>query len=288
MFCHLELCARDFFIRDWIWDLDGVGMQAPLLKIERLDVGYRAGRECKVVVGAIDATLCAGDVVALIGMNGAGKSTLLRTLSASQPPLSGRVEFSMGDVANLSTGELAKCVSVVLTGNNFATLTVSELVSLGRTPYTGFFGRLTTVDKAVAAAAMERMGVAHLAGRVVTTLSDGERQKCLIAKAIAQQTPLMLLDEPTAFLDFRSKVQLFRTLRTLADDAAKAVVVSTHDIEMALRFATKLWLIYDGRLYEGTAQELAADGLLQRFIDGDGIVYDKENNRIEITQGGAF
>ena len=262
-------------------------MQAPLLKIERLDVGYRAGRECKVVVGTIDATLCTGDVVALIGMNGAGKSTLLRTLSASQPPLSGRVEFSMGDVANLSTGELAKCVSVVLTGNNFATLTVSELVSLGRTPYTGFFGRLTTVDKAVAAAAMERMGVAHLAGRVVTTLSDGERQKCLIAKAIAQQTPLMLLDEPTAFLDFRSKVQLFRTLRTLADDAAKAVVVSTHDIEMALRFATKLWLIYDGRLYEGTAQELAADGLLQRFIDGDSIVYDKENNRIEITQGGA-
>ena len=259
-------------------------MQAPLLKIEKLDVGYKAGQERKVVVGTINATLRAGEVVALIGLNGAGKSTLLRTLSAFQPPLSGRVEFAKGDVANLSPAELAKCVSVVLTENNFATLMVSELVALGRTPYTGFLGRLTGEDKTIVTAAMERMGIAHLAARVVSTLSDGERQKCLIAKAIAQQTPLMLLDEPTAFLDFRSKVQLFRTLRALATDDGKAVVVSTHDIEMALRFAHKLWLICDGTLYEGSAQELATDGLLQRFIDCDGIIYDKENNRIDITQ----
>ena len=175
-------------------------------------------------------------------------------------------------------------VSVVLTENNFATLTVGELVALGRTPYTGFLGRLTADDKAIVVEAMAKMGVQHLENRVVVTLSDGERQKCMIAKAIAQQTPLMLLDEPTAFLDFRSKVQLFRTLRSLAAGENKAVVVSTHDIEMALRFADKLWLIDNGRLYEGCTTELAADGLLQGFIDGDGIVYDKENNRIEITQ----
>ena len=254
------------------------------LSINDATIGYRNGKSVIPVVTAINATLHTGEVVALIGLNGAGKSTLLRTLSAFQPPLSGKVEFTMGDVAALSPAELAKCVSVVLTENSFATLTVDELVALGRTPYTGFLGRLTAVDKAVVAAAMKRMGIAHLAGRVVTTLSDGERQKCLIAKAIAQQTPLMLLDEPTAFLDFRSKVQLFRTLRALATDDGKAVVVSTHDIEMALRFAHKLWLICDGTLYEGSAQELATDGLLQRFIDGDGIIYDKENNRIDITQ----
>ena len=253
------------------------------LSINDATIGYRNGKTVTPVVAAINATLCAGEVVALIGMNGAGKSTLLRTLSAFQPPLSGKVEFALGDVARISPGELAKCVSVVLTDNSFATLTVDELVSLGRTPYTNFLGHLTAADKAVVAAAMERMGVSHFAKRAVLTLSDGERQKCLIAKAIAQQTPLMLLDEPTAFLDFRSKVQLFRTLRGLAVDAGKAVVVSTHDIEMALRFADKLWLICDGHLYEGGAQELAAQGLLQRFIDGDGIVYDKVNNRIEIT-----
>ena len=258
-------------------------MQAQLLKIEKLDIGYKNRQGNKVVVAAINATLRAGEVVALIGMNGAGKSTLLRTLSAFQPPLSGKVRYAMGNLCDLSPAELAKCVSVVLTENNFATIKVGELVSLGRTPYTGFLGRLTTEDNVVVAAAMEKMGVLHLANRVVCTLSDGERQKCLIAKAIAQQTPLMLLDEPTAFLDFRSKVQLFRTLRGLAVDAGKAVVVSTHDIEMALRFADKLWLICDGHLYEGGAQELAAQGLLQRFIDGDGIVYDKVNNRIEIT-----
>lgn len=262
-------------------------MQAQLLKIEKLDIGYKNRQGNKVVVAAINATLRAGEVVALIGMNGAGKSTLLRTLSAFQPPLSGKVRYAMGNLCDLSPAELAKCVSVVLTENNFATIKVGELVSLGRTPYTGFLGRLTTGDNVVVAAAMEKMGVLHLANRVVCTLSDGERQKCLIAKSIAQQTPLMLLDEPTAFLDFRSKVQLFRTLRSLAADAGTAILVSTHDIEMALRFATKLWLICDGRLYEGCAQQLAAKGLIQRFIDGDGVVYDKENNRIEITHEGA-
>ena len=155
---------------------------------------------------------------------------------------------------------------------------------MGRTPYTNFLGHLAGADKAIVAAARERMGVLHFAEREVATLSDGEKQKCLIAKAIAQQTPLMLLDEPTVFLDFRSKVQLFRTLRDLCTESGMAVVVSTHDIEMALRFADKLWLVFDGRLHEGSAHELAADGLLQRFVDGDGIVYDKVNNRIEITQ----
>ncbi|MBO7193621.1 MAG: ABC transporter ATP-binding protein [Bacteroidaceae bacterium] len=254
------------------------------LAINDATIGYRNGKSVTPVVTAINATLCAGEVVALIGMNGAGKSTLLRTLSAFQPPLSGRVEFEKGDIGQLSSSELARCVSVVLTENNFSTLSVNEVVSLGRTPYTGFLGRLSDDDKAIVAAAMERMGVLHLAEREYATLSDGEKQKSMIAKAIAQQTPLMLLDEPTAFLDFRSKVQLFRTLRTLAADFGKAVVVSTHDIEMALRFADKLWLIDDGHLYEGSTRELAAEGLLQRVIDGDGMVYDKENNRIEITR----
>lgn len=258
------------------------------LSINDATIGYRNGKSVTPVVTSINATLCAGEVVALIGMNGAGKSTLLRTLSGFQQPLSGKVSFAMGDAGNLSPQELAKCVSVVLTENNFATLTVDELVALGRVPHTGFLGLMNAADRAVVAAAMDRMGVGCLAKRQVSTLSDGERQKCLIAKAIAQQTQLMLFDEPTAFLDFRSKVQLFRTLRGLAADEGKSVVVSTHDIEMALRFADKIWLINGGRLYEGSAAELAGCGILQRFIDGDGIIYDKENNRIEITQEGAL
>ena len=257
-------------------------MKGVALSITNAAIGYRNGKQVVTVVDAINAELRVGEVVALIGMNGAGKSTLLRTLSAYQPPLCGNVQFEAGEITTLSSRELAHCVSVVLTENNFADLMVDELVSLGRTPYTGFLGRLKSADKAIVSKALERMGVSHLARRRVSELSDGERQKCLIAKAIAQETPLMLLDEPTAFLDFRSKVQLFRMLRTLAVTEDKAIVISTHDVEMALRFADKLWLISDGSLHNGSAASLAADGSLQRFIDGDGIAYDKENNRIEI------
>lgn len=253
------------------------------VSLENATVGYRDGKREIAVVTDINAALYKGEVVALIGANGAGKSTLLRTLSAFQHPLSGKVVYATGNSVEPSAQELARYVSIVLTENNLLSLSVAELVALGRSPYTNFLGYLTAADKAVVAAAMERMGVRHLATRPVATLSDGERQKCMIAKAIAQGTPLMLLDEPTAFLDFRSKVQLFRTLRDLAQEAGKAVLVSTHDIEMALRFAHRLWLIDGTTLYDGSVAELAGKGLLQRFIDGDGIAYDNKNGRIEIT-----
>ena len=259
-------------------------MQAQLLKIEKLDVGYKTGRDYKVVVGAIDATLRAGELVALIGHNGAGKSTLLNTLSALQRPLSGKVLYVDGNVTELSQKELSCCVSVVLTNNAFSNLTVRELVALGRTPHTGFLGSMTQHDRAVADKAMELMAVSHLASRQVNELSDGERQKCMIAKAIAQETPLMLLDEPTAFLDFGSKVHLFRTMRSLARESQKALLVSTHDIELALRFADRLWLVNNGNLYEGTTDELAEKGIIQAFVGEDNVVYDKKNGRIEITQ----
>ena len=259
-------------------------MQAPLLKIEKLDVGYRTGKDCRVVVRAINATLRAGELVALIGHNGAGKSTLLNTLSALQRPLSGKVLYVGDNAMELSHKELSRCVSVVLTNNAFSNMTVRELVSLGRTPHTSFLGSMTQHDRAVVDKAMELMAVSHLASRQVNELSDGERQKCMIAKSIAQETPLMLLDEPTAFLDFGSKVHLFRTMRSLARESQKALLVSTHDIELALRFADRLWLVNSGNLYEGTADELAEKGAIQAFVGEDNVVYDKKNGRIEITQ----
>lgn len=266
------------------WDTSSLPINGnTAVSLENATVGYRDGKREIAVVTDINAALYKGEVVALIGANGAGKSTLLRTLSAFQHPLSGKVVYATGYSVEPSAQELARYVSIVLTENNLLSLSVAELVALGRSPYTNFLGYLTAADKAVVAAAMERMGVRHLATRPVATLSDGERQKCMIAKAIAQGTPLMLLDEPTAFLDFRSKVQLFRTLRDLAREAGKAVLVSTHDIEMALRFAHRLWLIDGTTLYDGSVAELAGKGLLQRFIDGDGIAYDNKNGRIEIT-----
>ena len=253
------------------------------LTISNASVGYRNGKKTVLVVDGIDASLQSCELVALIGRNGAGKSTLLRTLSAFQKPLSGTIECDGKNIVELSPNEVAKELAVVLTSTEPAPLTVKELVSLGRTPYTNFLGKLTSKDDGIVDVAMEQMGVTHFKDRALATLSDGERQKCMIAKAIAQETKLILLDEPTAFLDFGSKVALFRTLKKLAKEQKKAILVSTHDIELAIRFADKMWLLSDGLLSEGSVDALSDSGALQRFIDSDGVVYDKVNNRIEIT-----
>lgn len=258
-------------------------MKKVTLTINNASVGYRAGKHTVSVVDGICASLRCGELVALIGKNGAGKSTLLRTLSAFQKPLSGVIECGGDNISNLSPQDIAKRLAVVLTSTEPAPLTVRELVSLGRTPYTNFLGRMRAKDNAVVDNAMDIMGVRCFEDRKLSTLSDGERQKCMIAKALAQETSLILLDEPTAFLDFGSKVALYRTLKKLAEERGKAILVSTHDIELAINFADKIWLLSDGTLNEGGVGELYDSGVLQHFISDNGIVYDRDNNRFEIT-----
>jgi iron complex transport system ATP-binding protein len=154
---------------------------------------------------------------------------------------------------------------------------------MGRTPHTGFFGKNTIRDKQIIDEAMETLGIAPLANRRIETLSDGERQKAMIAKALAQQTPIILLDEPTAFLDFMSRVHLMQTLRQLAHASRKAILLSTHDLELALQLSDRLWLVDKGRLHSGTVEELSTNGTLPSFIDNDGIRYDTKEKKIIIT-----
>lgn len=257
-------------------------MSKIVLACNNVSVGYKHGDQAMHVVDGIDASLHCGELVALIGKNGAGKSTLLRTLSAFQKPLCGTVCYSERNIEELSANEIAKEVSVVLTANDPAPLTVREIVSLGRTPYTNFFGRMTTEDKDAVERAMDIMGIRSLENRKATTLSDGERQKCMIAKALAQETSLMLLDEPTAFLDFVSKVKLMRMLKQLAQENKKAILLSTHDIELAIKLADRIWLLSDNTFSEGSIDELADSGALQKFICDDGIRYNKTEKRIDI------
>lgn len=257
-------------------------MKTVALEICNASIGYRQGKRDIHVVDGIDASLHSGELVMLIGRNGAGKSTLLRTLSAFQEPLSGTVRYSGKDVRELSPNGISKEVAVVLTSNEPAPLTVREIVSLGRTPYTNFLGYMTAKDNAVVDRSMEIMGIRELEGRRAPTLSDGERQKCMVAKALAQETGIMLLDEPTAFLDFVSKVRLMRMLKRLAQEENKAILVSTHDIELAIRLADRIWLLSDGEFTEGTVDELSGNGALQRFISDAGIRYDNKEKRIEL------
>ena len=249
-------------------------MSNPLFIVENLDAGYKTRHGSTVVVKGVDATLHKGEVVALIGRNGAGKSTLLRTFAAFQPPLGGRVMIAGCDVAKMQAADVAKSISIVLSNSETAPLTVQEVVSLGRTPYINFLGKLAVKDKKAVEMAMEMMGITRFANRMLATLSDGERQKCMIAKALAQETPLMLLDEPTAFLDYPSKVSLFKLLKQLAVTTGKAVLVSTHDIELSFALTNRVWFVDGGVMHKGTAEELLDTDAVKSFVDCGDVHYN--------------
>ncbi len=250
-----------------------------MIELQHLTVGYGE----KAVLTDISQTLAAGQMVSLLGANGAGKSTLLRTLAGFQPPLAGKVLIDGRNLHSLSPAERSKAVSVVLTERvEVPYMKVEDLVGMGRSPYTGFFGRLDKEDRAIVAEAIGMVGIAHLAQRTVDTLSDGERQKALLAKALAQQTPIILLDEPTAFLDFHAKVSTLRLLLRLAHETNKTIFLSLHDVEMAIQLSDALWIVQDGEISTGTTASLTQSGTLGRFLQGEGITYDKEEKTLRI------
>ena len=253
------------------------------LTLTSLAIGYNDGKRIYKVAEDINAMLSVGELVSLIGSNGAGKSTLLRTISAFQPPLSGEIVYDGCTEPKHSASHLSRLLAIVLTGREpIYNLNAREVVAMGRMPYTGFLGRNSDNDSKVVANAMEMLGILTLAERKVETLSDGERQKVMIAKALAQQTPIILLDEPTAFLDFKSRVQLMQTLRALAREAKKAILLSTHDLDLALQLSDKLWVMDEGRMYTGTVQQLSDSGVLSTFVNGEGLEYDSTEKRIVI------
>lgn len=209
------------------------------LCLENVSIGY----DKKVVASGITASLEPGELVCLLGRNGIGKSTLLRTIAGFQPKLSGKITIGDKTLETFERKELARTIGIVLTDRtDLQEMTVEELVSLGRSPYTGFFGNLSAEDKEKVEGALSLVGITELRNRRVMTLSDGERQKAMIAKTLAQQTHVILLDEPTAFLDFQSRIELFALLKKLAREEKKTILMTTHDVHLALRFADVVWL----------------------------------------------
>jgi len=253
------------------------------ITLKNLSIGYRSKHQLRTVASAIHASLADSSLTCLIGPNGVGKSTLLRTLAGFQPALDGEIQILGKPVSTYSAHELAQKVSIVLTSKpDAAQLTVEEIVGIGRSPYTGFWGTLSTTDEHIVEDALQQTGILQLAARNIQELSDGERQKVMIAKALAQQTNIIILDEPTAFLDFPSKVETLQMLRRLAHEEHKTILLSTHDVELALQLADNLWLMEAGHLSIGTPRELADNGSLSHFIEGKGIRFDKERMSIEI------
>ena len=237
------------------------------IRIQDLSIGYRTKHSVKCVAEGISDSICSGELTCLLGENGAGKSTLLRTLSGFLPPISGEVFILGKSLSDYKERELATVIGVVLTERtNLQNMTVEELVGMGRSPYTGFWGRLSAEDRAKVGEALDMVGIAGLRERLVQTLSDGERQKVMIAKALAQETPIIFLDEPTAFLDYPSKVEILRLLGRLSHDMGKTIFLSTHDLELALRVADRVWLMSrQGRLQTGLPENLVIDPETGKF-----------------------
>ena len=251
-------------------------MKEPTIQIVSLSTGYRGKNNVTVVAHDINATIRGGELTCLLGPNGAGKSTLLRTLSAFLPPVSGNITIMGRNLNDYSDKELAKTIGVVLTEKtDLRNMSVEDLIGLGRSPYTGFWGTLHEDDRRVVAQAIEMVGIGPLKDRMIQTLSDGERQKVMIAKALAQQTPVIFLDEPTAFLDFPSKVEIMQLLHTLSRTTGKTIFLSTHDLELALQIADTIWLMDKEKgVMIGTPESLASDGSLNSFFSQRGIEFN--------------
>jgi iron complex transport system ATP-binding protein len=255
------------------------------VELHQLSIGYNQ-KNVKIVAEGINATIRQGELTCLLGANGVGKSTLLRTLSAFQPKLAGDILIEGREISEYTDKELSRMIGVVLTEKpDVRNMTVRELVSLGRSPYTGFWGRNSEDDLRIVDESLQQVGISNLSCRLVETLSDGERQKVMIAKALAQQTPVIYLDEPTAFLDFPSKVEVMLLLRRICQEAQKTVFLSTHDLELALQIADCIWLMdCTSGLSIGTPEELAQTGVLGKFVERKGIHFDSNTLTIQIDK----
>ena len=227
-----------------------------------LAIGY----DKKTVATNLNAEFKDGELTCLLGPNGIGKSTFLRTIMGIQPPLAGDIIYNNGGkdmkLKNMSQKDIARMVSIVLTDKpDVGNITVEEIVSMGRNPYTGFWGTLNEEDKQIVEKTVDIVGLSRYMKTPIGQLSDGEQQKIMTAKALAQETPIILLDEPTSFLDFQSKVEMMKLLRDLAHDMEKTIVLSTHDLMLAEKMGDKLWWM------ESTLQPISKDRLANYLTD---------------------
>lgn len=226
-----------------------------------------------------------GELTALIGRNGTGKSTLLRTIAALARPRSGTITVEGKDLFSLSMKEVAERISFVSTDDvRVQNLRVRDVVALGRAPYTNWVGRLTAEDKAKVEESLRLVGMAAFADSSVESLSDGERQRVMIARALAQDTPIILLDEPTAFLDLPNKYEICLLLRRLAHQEGKCILFSTHDLSIAIELCDTIAMIEGGEFRYGTAQMLIESGDMQRIFEHTQIEFDREKGNVRLKR----
>lgn len=262
-----------------------MGEKQKTIEIQNLSIGYLEKKNKRFVAENINSTIYSGELTCLLGANGIGKSTLMRTMAGFQPKLDGNVYIQHKEIESYKERDLATVVSVVLTEKfDIKNMTARQLIGLGRSPYTGFWGNLSNADNKIIDQAISLMKIENLAPRMIHTLSDGERQKVMISKALAQETPIILLDEPTAFLDFPSKVEIMQLLHQLSRSTNKTIFLSTHDLELALQIADKIWLMdKENGIKIGTPEDLSIDGSLSCFFARKGIIFDTNTGLFRVA-----
>ncbi len=254
-------------------------MKDVALRTVDLSIGYRMHGVESSVLSGLNVGVLPGELVCLLGPNGSGKSTLLRTMSGLQPPLRGVVEVGGCDLRRLRQPDLARKIGVVLTERvSVGAMRGRQLVELGRYPHTGWTGHLESRDQDVVSWALETAGASALADRDINKLSDGERQRLMIARAMAQEPLILILDEPTAFLDVASRVELMGLLRALAREEHVAIIISTHDLELALRMADTTWLVMPGGgFHSGVPEDVILSGYVEMAFRADSISFNSED-----------
>jgi iron complex transport system ATP-binding protein len=258
-----------------------------IIKTKDLAIGYESGNHAaKIVADQIDVTLKAGELVCLMGPNGSGKSTLIKTLAGMQAQLEGEISLFGSPLNQLLPKELAQKLSTVLTDRvTIGNLDVFTLVSFGRSPYTSWLGRLRDEDEKKVRWAIEATGLQPLIDRDISTLSDGERQKVMIARALAQDTDLILLDEPTAYLDLPNRVKIMRLLRSLTRKTGKGFLLSTHELDLALKAGDRAWLLDNNRrLFSGVPEDLVLNGTFETVFQRDDVDFDRSTGSFNLHE----
>ncbi|MDO6437209.1 ABC transporter ATP-binding protein [Cyclobacterium sp. 1_MG-2023] len=263
-------------------NLDSLRQEQPCIHARNLVLGYENDRQINTVAADVSFDLYRGELTCMMGPNGVGKSTLLKAILNQNPPIKGTILMGKKEIGLLDDQERAKTIAVVLTEKiRSGLMTVRELVALGRTPHTGWLGHLSKTDNEIVERVLKVTHLDLISGKKLAELSDGQRQKAMIARALAQDSGILILDEPTAHLDLTNRFEIMHLLKKLAKEAHKAILVVTHDLEVAMETADQLWIMsHQEPLVSGSPEDLMLEGQIQKLLPGNKWEIDADNGKI--------
>ncbi len=260
-------------------------MHTPILQTNNLTIGYKHTKKGTTAIQEnVNIRLEKGKLISLVGINGIGKSTLLRTLCANQKPIDGEVILNDKPLADYSNSELAKIISVVLTERiPLSDLSVRELIQIGRTPYLNHYSSMSEEDLHWVEKAIALTEINELTDKKIDQLSDGQLQRVLIARALAQNTPIIILDEPTNHLDLHHKVALFKLLKKLVQEEDKAILFSSHDMDLAIQLSDEIIVLKKGYNTQDKTDTLIEQGVFDNFFEDDNLVFNRPQKRFMLN-----